>query len=150
MAWVKPVYDRTLADVTFALQKIQEWKANGTTDTTDLKGCFNASDLLRIENNMRYLADELNSLYYRNDVATERNWSMSSLPNAANITRLINNVNKLWTAYFMPPNSPNLPTSLITYEQVNALEKNLYLIKNMMDSMINSFRECGTFECGEG
>ena len=142
--WSEPIFDRTLADVEYARQQL----ANNINDV-DFKGCFNAKDLVRIENNTRYLADILNELCYCNAIATERNWIVSSTPNVANITRVIDNLNKLFTAYYKPSNAPNLPTTLLTYEQVNALEKNLYLIKEMLDDMMTYFRECGTFVCGE-
>lgn len=142
--WSNPIYDRTLADVEYAREQLEK-----NINNTDFKGCFNVNDLLRIENNTRYLADRLNDLYYRNVIATEPNWSVSSIPNVSNISRNISNINKIWEAYHKPNNTPTLPTTLLTYEEVNALEKNLYLIKEMLDNMIASFRECGTFSCGE-
>lgn len=142
--WSNPVFDRTIADVEYAKQQLEK-----NINNVDYKGCFNVNDLLRIENNTRYLADSLNDLYYRNTIETEKNWITSSVPNVANITRIINNLNKIFTAYHKPSNAPNLPTTLLTYEQVNAIEKNLYLIKEMLDNMVAYFRECGTFVCGE-
>ena len=142
--WSEPIFDRTLADVEYAKQQLVH-----NLNNVDFKGCFNAKDILRIENNTRYLADALNNLCYRNDITTQSSWTVNSVPNVTNIVRIINNVSKLISAYYKPNNAPNLPTTLLTYEQVNALEKNLYLIKEMLEDMINSFRECGTFECGE-
>ena len=143
--WTNPVFDRTIDDVEYAKQQLEK-----NINNVDYKGCFNVNDLLRIENNTRYLADSLNDLYYRNTIETEKNWITSSVPNVANITRIINNLNKIFTAYHKPSNAPNLPTTLLTYEQVNALEKNLFMIKEMLDNMTASFKQCGTFGCGEG
>lgn len=143
--WSDPIFDRTLEDVEYAKQQLAK-----NINNVDFKGCFNAKDILRIENNAQYLADTLNSLYYRNSISTTSNWTVNSIPNVTNIVRIINNVSKLISAYHKPNSAPDLPTTLLTYEQVNALEKNLYLIKQMLDSMIASFRECGTFGCGEG
>ena len=141
--WTRPIFDRTLADIEYAKQQLEQ-KIN----TLDLKGCLNPNHLNRIENNTRYLADELIKLCYFNSITTQT-WYYTGLPNVTHIVRIINNVNKLMSAYYKPNNTPNLPTTLLTYEQVNALEKNLYLIKEMLDDMISSFRECDTFECGE-
>lgn len=142
--WSAPIFDRTLADVEYARQQLSK-----NINDVDFKGCFNANDLLRIENNTRYLADALNNLCYRNSISTTSNWTTNSIPDVTNIVRVINNVSKLITAYYKPNNAPNMPTTLLTYEQANALEKNLYLLKQMLDNMIASFRECGTFGCGE-
>lgn len=142
--WSEPIFDRTLADVEYAKKQLLN-KINNV----DFKGCFNAKDILRIENNTRYLADALNELSYRNNVTTNSEWSADSVPTITHITRIINNISKLLSAYYKSSDAPNLPTTLLTYEQVNALEKNLYLIKEMLEDMVISFRECDTFECGE-
>lgn len=142
--WSQPVFDRTLADVEYAKSQLAK-----NINNVDFKGCFNTTDILRIENNARYLADTLNELCYCNNITTQSSWATSSIPDVTNIVRIINNVSKLISAYHKPSNAPDLPTTLLTYEQVNALEKNLYLIKQMLDNMIASFRECGTFGCGE-
>ena len=144
-SWSTPVFDRTLADVEYARQQLEN-----NINTVFLKGCFTRVDILRIENDTRYLADTLNDLCYRNNITTQTSWTESDIPNATDIGRIINNVSKLISAYYKPNDSPNLPTTILTYEQANALEQNLYLIKQMLDNMINSFRECGTFNCGEG
>lgn len=142
--WSSPVFDRTLADVEYARQQLMK-----NINNVDYKGCFNTPDVVRIENNTRYLADELIKLYYFNSTSTQGAWSRSGVMTSGDVTRLINNVNKILVAYQRPKNIPDLPTTLLTYEQVNALEKNLYMIKEMLDEMILSFRECGTFNCGE-
>lgn len=142
--WSTPVFDRTLADVEYAREQLEK-KIN----TIDLKGCLNPNHLMRIENNTRYLADELNKLYYSNSITTQSSWGYGVAVDVSQITRIINNVGKILSAYHKPKNTPDLPTTLLTYEQVNALEKNLYLIKEMLDNMVASFRQCGTFECGE-
>jgi hypothetical protein len=142
--WSNPVYDRTLADVEYARLQLEKQINN-----VDYKGCLNANDLTRIENNTRYLADELIKLYYFNSIST-RTWSRGNVPNTANITLILGNISKILSAYQKPKNIPTLPTTLLTYEQVNDVEKNLFMIKEMLDNMIASFRQCGTFGCGEG
>lgn len=141
--WISPVYDRTKSDVDFAISQIK----NGDI-SLELKGCFNVTDINRIENNSRYIADRLNVLKYANNIKTA-SWDMYGVPNATEVARLINNVTLLIKAYFKPANAPNLPPTLLTYEQVNSLEKNLYLIKHLIDDEENEFRHCGTFNCGE-
>lgn len=141
--WMSPVHDRKQSDVDYAISQI----AKGI-NTSEYKGCFNVSDINRIENNVRYIADRLNVLKYTNTIET-KSWTIYGLPDVTETTRLINNVQKIINAYYRPENSPDLPNTLLTYEQVNALEKNLYMIKHLIDSEENQYRFCGTIICGE-
>lgn len=141
--WISPVHDRKQSDVDYAISQLEKG-----INTSDLKGCFNVVDINRIENNVRYIADRLNVLKYTNTVET-KSWDMYGIPNVTEITRSINNVQKIINAYYRPENAPALPSTLLTYEQVNALEKILYMIKHLIDSEENQFRYCGTIICGE-
>lgn len=142
--WVEPIFDRTQADVDYAKQQL----ANGINNI-EYKGCFNVSDGNRIENNTRYIADTLNDLYYPNNIVTKSNWTKTSYIYFAHIERIINNIEALLKAYHTPAEAEDLPSTLLNFEEVNTLEKNIYLIKEMLEDMISSFRECGTFNCGE-
>lgn len=146
--WLEPVFDRTLADVDFAIAKIKEWRDSGATDVYELKGCFNVSDINRIEGNIQYLTEELRKLYYFSKTYPTT-WNVSGLPDEVAIIGIFQDVERLINAYFITTEAPSIPTTLQTYEQVNDLEKILYLIKNEMDNMVASYRECGTFNCGE-
>ena len=148
--WTNPVYDRTQEDVDYAKTQIAYFKANGgITDGINLKGCLNYTDVNRIEYNTYYLADLLISLYYFNTISRHRAWRMGNIFDNTHVNRVINNVAILQSAYHTPTGSPDLPTTLTHYEQVNSVEKCLYLLKEMIDNMVSSFRECGTFYCGE-
>lgn len=141
--WISPVRNRTQADVEYAISQIKSGN-----NSSEFKGCFNVTDINRIENNTRYIADRLNVLKYTNTIET-KSWDMYGLPNITEVTRLINNVLKIINAYYAPADAPGLPTTLLTYEQVNDLEKILYLIKHLIDNEENEYRHCGTFNCGE-
>lgn len=149
--WSKPIYDRTQADVDYAKSQIKYFKQNGgITDGKDLKGCLNVDDLNRIEFNTEYLSDLLCTLYYFNNIKKHSDiWHTGGVPNVNHINRMIANVSKLQTAYFKPSGSPTLPNTLTHYENVNSIEKCIYLLKVMIDNMTSSFKECNTFECGE-
>ncbi len=149
MAWIRPIYNRTQEDVDEAIKKLNEWITTGETNITDLKGCFNVSDLNRIEGNIKYLSDTLNSLYYFSTVTT-KTWGKDGLPTVTDINRLIANVRKIITAYHQSSNAPSLPTTLTTFEEVNDLEENLYRLKTLLDNMVQAFPECGAYTCGEG
>lgn len=142
--WQAPIFDRTQADIEYAKHQL----ALGINDI-EYKGCFNPSDILRIENNTQYLSDMLNELYYKNAITTKNNWTKESTITLYHVLRIINNIDVLWRAYYRPTSSYDLPETLLRFEQVNMIEENIYLLRRMIDRMIASFRECGTFNCGE-
>lgn len=146
--WITPIFDRTQEDVDYAIFKLDEWKANGTTDIYELKGCLNVSDINRIEKNIQYLSDKLSEQCYFPHAIT-KTWDMMGLPNMNDINRIIGNIRNIIMAFFQKSTSPDLPNNMLNYEQVNAIEENLYLIKEILDNMVSSYRECGTFNCGE-
>lgn len=193
MAWIEPIFDRTLEDVQFAIQKIAEWKNSHThstdirvenkalvvrteatayiTDDTlvlrddgvayvedgalvarmgvvyDLKGCLNLLDLNRIESNITYLAERMESYSYAPNIHGKQ-WGRVDMPNQNDMSRIIDNIRALISSYYPPHNPPALPTTMLSYTDVNAIEENLYLLKQMLDCMESSFRKVGTIKCG--
>lgn len=113
----------------------------------DLKGCLNTIDINRIENDIAYLSNKLSELYYPSLVFTKQ-WTKDNLPTTIDIARIIDNVKALITSFYQIDNAPPLPSKISTYEDVNQLEKNIDLIKYLLDCMINSFRQSGTLKSG--
>ena len=152
MNWIEPIYDRTQYDVEYAKSRIKYFKQNGgITDGVELKGCLNYTDLNRIENNIVYLSETLNELYYRNTIdEPNTQWNMNNTPTKAQVDRIIGNIIKILSKYYTPDGTPDLPETLTHYEEVNNIEECLYLLKVMIDNMKSMFRECGAFSCGEG
>jgi hypothetical protein len=148
VTWIEPVFDRTQADVEYAMRQMAEWRATGKTNTFDLKGCLNVNDINRIENNIAYLATNLSSLYYFS-VPVTKTWERTQIPTSDDVDRILNNVRELNEAFYQSPESPPVPDGLFTISQVNDLEENLYQLKTMLDNMISSFKQSGAFECGE-
>lgn len=149
MAWSEPIFDRTQADIDYAIKMLQEWKESSSATLFDLKGCFNFNDLNRIEDNIKYLSEELTKLYYFSNVTT-RTWGRGAFTvTPSEINRIRNNITILLISFFKDAKAPAIPDTLLTFQQVNDLEQNLYLIKAMLDNMIRTTKECGVAECGE-
>ena len=145
--WITPIYDRTQEDVDFAISKIAEWIVDDSAIIYDLKGCLNASDINRIEGNISYLSKQLRKFGYTANTSIKE-WNTAGLPTDADITRIINNVREIIASYYQQNIAPELPPSMQSYNDINAIEKNLQLIKELLDVMINSFKISGTFESG--
>ena len=113
----------------------------------DLKGCLNLSDLTRIEDNITYLSNRLTQYMYH--VATSnKEWVRGSLPTALDMKRIADNIRSLFNGFLTPDNSDIIPNAMLSYEDINALEHNLYLLKQMLDTMEGAFIKSGTNKCG--
>ena len=116
-------------------------------DVYELKGCLNLLDLNRIEGNIAFLAEKMESYSYSPDIHCKQ-WSKADLPNGNDMSRIIDNIRALISAYYSPHNPPELPTTMLSYEDINSIEKNLHLIKEMLDWMESSFKKVGTIKSG--
>lgn len=191
--WREPIFDRTLDDVEFAIQKITEWKKNHTHttdirveddtllvrdegtayvnndefisqhdgiayvendvlivkvgDVYELKGCLNLLDLNRIESNIAFLAEKMESYSYAPNIHG-RQWSNVDMPNQNDMSRIIDNIRSLIGAFYSPDNPPSLPDTMLSHNDINAIEENLYLIKQLLDVMQTSFKKVGTIKSG--
>lgn len=149
--WESPIYDRTQADVDYAIAQIDMLKQMGNPLNAPLKGCLNLSDISRIETNIEYLSEELSALYYFSHVDVG-GWNEKGLPNIEDVNRIIGNIKTIRHKYYPPPLSPELPKTMLRFEDINSIEENLYLLKKMMDNMVASFIESMStngYYCGE-
>ncbi len=148
MAWQEPIFDRTKADVDFALAKLEEWKREDNPTIYKLKGCLNMDDLNRIENNVKYLSEQLNNYAYDNEI-DHKNWVLTDTVTKENVDRLLNNASNLVSAYYQITGSPGVPSNIVTFLEVNNLEKILFDMKEAIVYMENNFRPCGSFVSGQ-
>ena len=113
----------------------------------DLKGCLNLIDINRIEENIAYLAEQFAQLDYPSTVPTKK-WTKDNLPDERDIQRIISNIRALVGAFYQPPDSPDLPSTISSYNDINAIERNIDLIKYLLDCMVSSFKRAGAYKSG--
>ena len=113
----------------------------------DLKGCLNEIDINRIEGNIAYLAERLFEFGYPSDTFVKQ-WDKDSLPNEQDIQRIIGNIRALVAAYYQPGGAPALPQTMASYSDANAIERNIDLIKYLIDCMVSSFKQVGAYKSG--
>lgn len=149
--WIDPIFDRTDEDVTFAKEQVQAWITAQLTgnpiETYELKGCLNLTDINRIEGNIQYLSDRLDSLHYPPGTNC-KTWTRSGMPTDRDIRRILNNVKLIISAYYQQEGVTDVPESMGTYTDINAIEENLYYIKQLVDAMVGSFQKSGMFQSG--
>ena len=142
-----PIYDRSLNDITFATAKLKEWVADKSLDRYDLKGCLNVADINRIEGNIQYVSEHLNRLGYTQEVDTKV-WNISDIPTTADVTRIVRNLNALVSAYDVEESTPSVPEGMLSYTEINDIEKIIWDIEFLLDLMDLAFRKSGTFKAG--
>jgi hypothetical protein len=116
-------------------------------DVYELKGCLNLLDLNRIEGNIAYLAEKMESYSYAPNIHGKQ-WARGDMPNQNDMSRIVENIRSLIAAFYSPANPPSLPTTMLSYNDINAIEQNLFLIKQMLDCMVSSFKAVGTIKSG--
>lgn len=145
------VYDRTAQDVETARTQ------RGTTLTL-LKGCYNITDLNRVEAAVKTLAAALTAAGYPVEVtpvlkgskAEDREWQEGDIVRRAQWTTYLNNVQRLRDAYYTLAETGELPKpeDKLGYVGANTIEKILADIDLLISWMKSSYRRCGTFRAG--
>lgn len=155
--FIPPVYDRTYEDIATLLYYLNKGFKNLTEEekevwlTQDFKGALNASDLNRIENNMRVLA-----LVTEVEIQT-KTWDTANIPTLDEFTRLKNNLTLIRTKIPLKDDTPEIPElPWNTYQKINDVEK---ILNDMYDILnTNFYYYCGhnssnsviDIYCGEG
>lgn len=121
------------------------------TDRQSEDTFYNYTDLNRVENKTCEVAALLTGYGYPVMITTKTNWSVTDFPTEFQMSRYLGNVKKCATQFNAVP-GVTLPIFMndLDYIGANNIEKTLIGIEELVDAMIAAFRECGTFNCGEG
>lgn len=147
------IIDRTANDVSLAKTlraKLQSGQLLSDAEVSIMeRGTLTINTLNRIENKQAELKELLENVGYYNTPIQNKTWEYTECFKENEFQRILNNLNVLRNAFFVYTDTPNTPPISFHYENINALEKVLFDIETMLNDMIDRFRECGTFECGE-
>lgn len=137
------IYDRTAEDVRTARE--QRGKV-----TTPLKGCYNATDMNRVEAAVKALAAELNSAGYAVTV-NPRTYAESDIIRRSDFAAYLANVQTLRDAIAVRASTPELPAAAakLDYAGANNIEKILADLDELLSWMTYSRKYCGTFAAGQ-
>ena len=140
------IFDRTANDVAFAKKEMLERSKTLNHKTSELKGCLNGIDVARIEANCKMLLDDLSAWGYTMQVYSfTYSWRKNSILNSANVSRIIENVNKLKTDFYEPYGWEELPTTMKSYIDINKIEKDIYLMRVAFEETKAMTLKSGTF-----
>lgn len=116
-----------------------------------MKAYYNSNDFNRIEDACNEVSRLLNKYGYENSIIVKSNWTISDIPNKADVDRILDNLQLLREVYYIFPDSPKTPENMDMMDiyRANDIEKILYDIDMIIQNMIKQFRYCGTINCGE-
>lgn len=152
MAWITPIFDRTVADTVTA-------RANQANEDNN-KGALNYQDLNRIEGNHKELMQWLeNEGYhiprnYRNytesfNNTTYTDWQEVNIPWLSEINRIRANYTALVRLFLVGLGLPVFPESLyLDWQEVNDWERVAAVGKEMTENMKQEYIPCGTINSG--
>lgn len=110
---------------------------------------YNISDINRVEGNTKTISDRLNLAGYVNVVDTKNNWDTLEFFNIEDGKRYLCNINTLIGVYYVDATTLPNDMSKIDYVDANVIEENLESINDLIDKMILSYRQSGTFKAGQ-
>lgn len=137
------VYDRTEQDVEMA-------RAQRGTTLTPLKGCYNATDLNRVEAAAEAIAAELNSAGYTVTV-NPVTYAETDIIRRSDFAAYLSNVQTLRDAIAVRASTPELPAAdaKLDFVGANNIEKILADLDELLGWMKYSQKYCGTFAAGQ-
>lgn len=137
------VYDRTEQDVETA-------RAQRGTTLTPLKGCYNITDMNRVEAAVTEIAAELNSAGYAVTV-NPRTYAESDIIRRSDFAAYLADVQTIRDAIAVRATTPELPAAdaKLDYVGANNIEKILADLDELLGWMKYSQKYCGTFAAGQ-
>ena len=148
------IYDRTAEDIENAKAvrvRLQSGEELTEDDVIVLeRGCMTVNTINRINDKQTELKNQLNDMgYWDTGISVMNVWETKHVFRENHFKQLIDNANILRNAFFVYSSTPSTPSVSYHYTNVNALEKILFDLGEMICDVKNHYRICGDFECGE-
>lgn len=170
--WIEPIFDRTLSDVEYVKQKIEqgveyEHPYFTTADNfylvdsenrkivvlawPEFKGAYNASDMNRVNGNMLFLKSLLHELGISITLKTaSRVWHMEDVPYPDEFQKYLDDVAIIRSSISQSEETPNVPTmENFNYIKANDIEKILYDTYMALSATESSTYYSGDIYAGE-
>ena len=153
---LKLITDRKSSDISRAKSLVEKAKKieNLTPEELEeymsgLKGCYNISDLNRVEEAVKYISDLFNSLSYKNIVIT-KTWKQGDFFTIdEELPRYLENIRILRDIINVSPNTPQVPDSYKPYNKANDIEKILNDLLSHIENMKKMFVYSGVARAGQ-
>lgn len=146
------IFDRSQSDIDSALvarKKLQKGESLTEADVTALeRGTLSLSTLNRIESKAEELRQTLAQMSYFADFDSAE-WNAGDVFFAEDFKKILANTETLRNAFYVYRETPQNPDALTDYKTMNALEKILADLEEMIADVTANYRQCGATVCGE-
>lgn len=154
------ITDRTAAD----LKHWEYLRDKGFENMTDaeraewlagnLKGSYHSADLNRVGTALNYLRDRLTEagyITYQTAFTAKTNWTITSIPTAADLTHYLKCVSTVREAMAQFETTPPAPinTGALNIDEANNIEKILIDVETLINNMLAARLYCGDVYAGE-
>ncbi|MDR1940026.1 MAG: hypothetical protein LBQ40_04445 [Clostridiales bacterium] len=150
------ITDRNISDIENALILIQKMQSGQPLTDEEraaffagLRGCYNISDLNRVESKVNELSALLNANGYNNVVIT-KTWTGGEIMRYSDIARYLGNITALRGAISVKDDTPDTPAigRWLDYVAANETEQILVDVEELIAAMNASAAISGTFYSG--
>ena len=128
------IFDRTLEDVKTAIREIQAVQSGQTPSSAfmqGLKGCYNVSDLNRVETAVNTVVNLLKTFGINLNLTIKTNWAHGDIFDKTHKQRYLNNISAVRTAWKVYADTPAAPTNYKYFTYANDIEKILFDIQEI-------------------
>lgn len=127
--------------------------SNGTIHCMDgvVKGAYNATDLNRVGEAVKYLAALLSTYGYSVSVSPKTDWTDNGYLQRSDAETYLSNISALRNALVMADETPPTPADMekFTYKKANDIEQILKSVEDSIIRMEHSNIYCGEYYGGE-
>ena len=129
------VTDRTLADVT----------------ARNDKGPYNATDLNRVGEAMKYLSERFYRYGYSAEISPKLDWTIEDIPTVEQMANYIKDLSTLRGVYAVLETTPQVPDDMnkLTYQEANDIEQILVDLDLVVKHIIAAWYYSGDLFSGE-
>lgn len=148
------IFDRNSNDVIRSLElrkKIQKGYDLTEEETEEIeRGTLTINTLNRIEDKISELKNILDDMDYKSENLTSYRWNFGDFFLQKDFERILDSIKKLKNSFFVYQYTPDIPgLNYRHFQNINDVEKIIFDISQMIDDVLNNYRECGNTECGE-
>lgn len=148
------IFDRTAKDVSEAIN-IRRNKIQKNIELTDEdirkleKGSITLSTINRISQKIIDLDAEISEMSYLNGSVSAKIWGENDFFMLDDFKRLTDDTARLKKRFMVFTTTPADPRPEYHYRELNLMEKILYDLDIMVQSVKSYYKQCGNYECGE-
>lgn len=105
---------------------------------SSLKGAYNATDLNRVGQAIKYVENQLHAYGYTIHTTPKTDWNMDDIPTLEQLNHILEDIQTCRDKLSLPSGTPNVPISMVlfNYERANDIEKILLQVYNSLMKIV--------------